>query len=65
MSGMSQASTVFCPACGAENEVLVPDDSFSEQQTYSSFQFSCRACGAALQPKAAPNDGNQGSSRGN
>ena len=45
---VSQTASVPCPACGALNEILVPDDSFDEQLKYASLQFACRACGAPL-----------------
>lgn len=47
---VSQTTSVPCPACGALNEVLVPDQSFDEQMKYAALQFACRACGAALKP---------------
>jgi hypothetical protein len=56
---VSKLRKVTCPACGTENEVLAPDDSFSEQQMYASFRFTCRSCGAELPPNQ-PVEGGEG-----
>ena len=54
---MSQTTSVACPACGAQNDILVPDDSFDEQMKYAALQFACRECGGALpQPVKTEDD---------
>lgn len=53
---VSQTTSVVCPACGASNEILVPDDSFAEQMQYAALQFACRECGATLPKPGQPDD---------
>jgi hypothetical protein len=45
---MGKTALVACPACGAENEVLLSEGTFEDNLRRASFSFACRVCGATL-----------------
>ena len=45
---MGKPALVACPQCGAENEVLLSENTFEDHLRRASFSFACRVCGATL-----------------